>query len=220
VCTLWATGWRRCIGCLKLQVSFRKRATNYRALLRKLACKDKASYTYSPPYNRDYSNVPEHSNVHNQLIVSVLWTCSLRIRAHKHSCSLRKFFAHSCTFLQTRTFFFSAQVVCAFFADQKTCTSSLHILAHTNILANTNLLVLCTSSLQNILAHRNIRVLFTSSLHILAHANIPVLYTSSLHIRCKQKQMHKIILVQEHSVCLHNIAVECHVCCLHSIALE
>ena len=29
------TGWRRCIGCLKLQVNFRKRATNYRALLRK-----------------------------------------------------------------------------------------------------------------------------------------------------------------------------------------
>jgi len=31
------TGWRRCIGCLKLQVSFCKRATNHRALLRKIA---------------------------------------------------------------------------------------------------------------------------------------------------------------------------------------
>ena len=31
--TLWLdTGWRRPIGCLKLQVIFRKRATNYRAL--------------------------------------------------------------------------------------------------------------------------------------------------------------------------------------------
>ena len=29
------TGWRRCIGCLKLQIVFRKRATNYRAFLRK-----------------------------------------------------------------------------------------------------------------------------------------------------------------------------------------
>jgi len=28
-----AKGWRRLIGCLKLQVIFRKRATNYRALL-------------------------------------------------------------------------------------------------------------------------------------------------------------------------------------------
>ena len=38
------TGWRRCIGCLKLQVSFFKRASNYRALLRKMTSKDKASY--------------------------------------------------------------------------------------------------------------------------------------------------------------------------------
>jgi len=31
-----STMWRRCIGCLKLQVSFRKRAFNYRALCRKM----------------------------------------------------------------------------------------------------------------------------------------------------------------------------------------
>jgi len=35
------TGWRRCIGCFKLQVSFCKRATNYRALLRKETYNDK-----------------------------------------------------------------------------------------------------------------------------------------------------------------------------------
>jgi len=35
--------------CLKLQVSFRKRATYYRALLRGKTCKDKASYVFSPP---------------------------------------------------------------------------------------------------------------------------------------------------------------------------
>jgi len=34
------TEWRRCVGCLKLQVTFRKRATNYRALLRKIPYKD------------------------------------------------------------------------------------------------------------------------------------------------------------------------------------
>ena len=39
-------------GCLKLQVFFRKRATNYRALLRKMTCKDKASYGSSPPCTR------------------------------------------------------------------------------------------------------------------------------------------------------------------------
>jgi len=43
------TGWRRCIGCLKLQVYFRKRVTNYRALLRKMTYEDKASYVSLPP---------------------------------------------------------------------------------------------------------------------------------------------------------------------------
>jgi len=38
-----ATGWRRLIGYLQLQVIFRKRATNYRALLRKMTYEDKAS---------------------------------------------------------------------------------------------------------------------------------------------------------------------------------
>jgi len=42
------TGRQKCIGCLKLQVSFRKRATNHRALWRKITSKDKASYSSSP----------------------------------------------------------------------------------------------------------------------------------------------------------------------------
>jgi len=41
---------RRYIGCLKLQVSFRKRDTRYRSLLRKTICEDKASFVSSPPY--------------------------------------------------------------------------------------------------------------------------------------------------------------------------
>jgi len=47
--TASSTGWRRPIGRLKLQVIFCKRATNYRALLRKITCEDKASYESSPP---------------------------------------------------------------------------------------------------------------------------------------------------------------------------
>ena len=47
------TGWRRPIGCLKLQVIFRKRASNYRALLRKMTYEDKASYGPSPPCSRE-----------------------------------------------------------------------------------------------------------------------------------------------------------------------
>ena len=43
------TGWRRPIGCLISQITFRKLATNYRALLRKMMHKDKASYDFTPP---------------------------------------------------------------------------------------------------------------------------------------------------------------------------
>ena len=45
------TGWRRHIGCHKLQVIFRKRATNYRAFSREMSCKDKVSYGSPPPCN-------------------------------------------------------------------------------------------------------------------------------------------------------------------------
>jgi len=41
------TVWRRCTGCLKLQVSFRKRATRCRALSRKMTSKE-ASYASAP----------------------------------------------------------------------------------------------------------------------------------------------------------------------------
>ena len=41
--------WRILIGCLQLQVIFRKRVTNYRARLRKMTYKNKASYgSWSP----------------------------------------------------------------------------------------------------------------------------------------------------------------------------
>jgi len=49
-------GWRRPIGCLKAQIISRKRATNYRALLRKTSHEDKISCGSSPPWN-----APTHS---------------------------------------------------------------------------------------------------------------------------------------------------------------
>jgi len=55
-------GWQRPIGCLKLQVIFCKRATNYGALLRKMTYKDKASYGSSLPYI--YDIVPCHMYTH------------------------------------------------------------------------------------------------------------------------------------------------------------
>jgi len=51
------TGWQRPIGCLNLQVNFRKKAINYRALLRKITYKDKASYGSSPPCSAVMTNV-------------------------------------------------------------------------------------------------------------------------------------------------------------------
>jgi len=42
------TGWQRCIACLNLHFFSRKRATHYRALLRKTIYKDKASHGSSP----------------------------------------------------------------------------------------------------------------------------------------------------------------------------
>jgi len=44
-----STGWRRLIGSRKLHIIFHKRATRYRALLRKMTYKDKGPYESSPP---------------------------------------------------------------------------------------------------------------------------------------------------------------------------
>ena len=46
--TLEHIGWRRLIGSPKLQIIFHKRATKYRALLRKMTYKDKGSFESSP----------------------------------------------------------------------------------------------------------------------------------------------------------------------------
>jgi len=43
------TGWRNPIVPLKLQVIFRKRATNYKALLQKMTYEDKTCYGSWPP---------------------------------------------------------------------------------------------------------------------------------------------------------------------------
>jgi len=48
-CAVHCTRRRRLKGYLKLQVIFRKRATDYRALLQKIICRDNASYGTKPP---------------------------------------------------------------------------------------------------------------------------------------------------------------------------
>ena len=60
-----ATGWRRPIECLKLQVIFRKRATNYRALFRKTTYKDMASYGSLPPFTCPHlTSAPTNTHTH------------------------------------------------------------------------------------------------------------------------------------------------------------
>jgi len=58
---LTSTGWPRPIGCLQFQVIFRKRATNYRALLREMTYKDKAACGSSLPCTTDPTFVKFHT---------------------------------------------------------------------------------------------------------------------------------------------------------------
>ena len=61
-----ATGWPKCVGCLKLQVSFRKSATHHRALLRKMTYTDKEYYGSWPPCRRQQQERAHaiHKSVH------------------------------------------------------------------------------------------------------------------------------------------------------------
>jgi len=79
------TGWQRPIGCLKLQVIFRKRATNYRTLWRKMTCKDKGSCASSPctTYTHIYTYTYRHGDRHNkeplrhvQLCLFAMYNCA------------------------------------------------------------------------------------------------------------------------------------------------
>ena len=60
------------IRCLKLQVIFHKRATNYRALCRKMTCSDTTSYGASPPCTM-YMNVIKWNYVVKCLKLQVIF---------------------------------------------------------------------------------------------------------------------------------------------------
>ena len=64
------TGWQRHVGCLKLQVIFRKRATKYRALLRKMTCRDMASYDSTPPCINTSTHT--RSNIRDKVCCKIL----------------------------------------------------------------------------------------------------------------------------------------------------
>ena len=68
------TGWRRPIGCLKLQIIFRKRATKYVALLRKMTYREKTSCGSLPPCHTN--DVSCHTDV-IQMTQCVAVCCSV-----------------------------------------------------------------------------------------------------------------------------------------------
>jgi len=89
---VFSTGWRRPIGCLQLQVTFRKRATNYRALFREMTYKDNAFYGCSPPYN-------VLSSTHLLRCVAVYRRVSLFVAVCCACCSVMQHVAACCSVL-------------------------------------------------------------------------------------------------------------------------
>ena len=82
------TGWRRYIGCLKLQVSLRKKATNYRALLWKMTCTDKAPYASSPRCSVSYQRLSSvylinDSAPHSYILCQVWYSVYLLLQAER-----------------------------------------------------------------------------------------------------------------------------------------
>ena len=82
------TGLRRPRECHKLQVISRKRATNYRTLLRKMTCKDKASYDPTPrcsgvaSHTQDLGIIRVYMCLHEYGCMCVYWHVCVRIRMH------------------------------------------------------------------------------------------------------------------------------------------
>jgi len=76
------TGWRGCIEFLKLQISFHKSTPHHGALLRKMTCTDKASYSSLPQYMMcmyDIFIVCMFGFVYHKSAVSVCVRWSLRV---------------------------------------------------------------------------------------------------------------------------------------------
>jgi len=82
--------WRRwyrvanLIGCLKLQVIFRKRATQYRALLRKMTHEDKAPYDPTPPCIQSLFEMV-HSYVWHDAFICVTWLIRVYDMTHSYA---------------------------------------------------------------------------------------------------------------------------------------
>ena len=102
------TGCRRLIGYLKLQVIFRKRATNSRALLRKMTYGDKASSVTAPPCTELTSELtfekkvaPQHTATHCNTLQHTATHCSTLQHTATHCSTLQHTAAHCSTLQHT-----------------------------------------------------------------------------------------------------------------------
>jgi len=80
-----STGWRRLIGSFKLQVIFRKRASNYSALLWKVTYEDKGSYESSPPYIQVYCSQLNALSLLLRMHSTHITHTLFRLTPHTHS---------------------------------------------------------------------------------------------------------------------------------------
>jgi len=94
-------GWWRLTGCLKLQVIFRKRATNHRALLRKTTCNDKASYGSLPPCT-PHCNTLRRTAIYCTTLMrcTAIYCTTLTSRPRGQECMALKHTATHCNTLQ------------------------------------------------------------------------------------------------------------------------
>jgi len=86
------TGWRRLIGCLKLQVLFRKRVTNYMALLRKMTSEDKAFYGSSPHCDSKADNWELEAHV--RYAGAIQWWCYSKYSPKKNTYGIHDYRTH------------------------------------------------------------------------------------------------------------------------------
>ena len=82
-----ATGWRRLIGSLKLQIIFHKRATKHRSLLRKMPYTDKGSYESSPPCILENVKMP-HIHLWHVYVCDMCMSVTLICLWHVYVCDM------------------------------------------------------------------------------------------------------------------------------------
>jgi len=102
----YVTGWRSLIGCLKLQVIFRKRATSYRALLREMTKEDKPFYDFTPPCRAVHCAIMHVRAIHcARSHANIVTNCNTPYHTAQHCTTLQHTAPH-CTALHhtaTRT---------------------------------------------------------------------------------------------------------------------